>query len=128
MTIDGEQELTRRQRRIIPLLLSKSVTEACKEARVGRKTLYDWLKQEHFKQELEGARDELFASAMDRLKASTEKALEKLIELMDSGEKDDSQIRCAQTLLEYAWRLKQSQDLERRIELLEEAVGHERYR
>jgi hypothetical protein len=116
-----EDEVTRRQKRIIPLLLSKSVTEACK-ARIGRKTLYEWLKQDPFKTELERCRDELFAGAMDRLKANTEKALDKIITLMDSGEKDDVQVRCAQTLLEYAWKLKQSQDLEKRIELLEQSL------
>ena len=119
---EEEDEVTRRQMRIIPLLLSKSVTEACKEARVGRKTLYEWLKQDPFKNELERCRDELFSSAMDRLKANTEKALDKIITLMDSGEKDDVQVRCAQTLLEYAWKLKQSQDLEKRIELLEQSL------
>ncbi|MDP2604573.1 MAG: phBC6A51 family helix-turn-helix protein [Deltaproteobacteria bacterium] len=126
MNTDQEIELTRRQRRIIPLLLSKSVTEACTEARVGRKTLYDWLKQEPFKNELGRARDELFSTAMDRLKANTEKALDKLITLMDSGEKDDTQVRCAQTVLEYSWKLKQTQDLEKRIEQLEQALGQGR--
>jgi predicted DNA-binding protein YlxM (UPF0122 family) len=123
MSIEDQDELTRRQKRIIPFLLSKSVTEACKEARVGRKTLYDWLKQEGFRNELERCRDELFSSAMDRLKANTEKALDKIITLMDSGEKDDVQVRCAQTLLEYAWKLKQSEDLEKRIEFLEQSLS-----
>jgi|SRR5215468_8511963 len=105
-------ELTRRQRRIIPLLLSKTVTEACIEAHVGRKTLYDWLKQESFKNELERCRDELFAGAMDRLKANTEQALNKLIDLMENGVKEDVRVRCAQTIIEYGWKLKQTQDIE----------------
>ncbi len=123
MSIEEQDELTRRQKRIIPLLLSKSVTDACKEAKIGRKTLYDWLKQDTFKDELERCRDELFAGAMSRLKANTETALDKLITLMDSSEKDDVQVRCAQTLLEYAWKLKQTEDLEKRIELLEQSLG-----
>jgi hypothetical protein len=55
--------------------------------------------------------------------ANTEKALDKLITLMDSGEKDDVQVRCAQTLLEYAWKLKQTEDLEKRIEFLEQSLS-----
>jgi len=126
MSIQGKDELTRRQKRIIPFLLSKSVTDACAEAHVGRKTLYEWLKQDAFRGELGRARDELFAAAMDRLKANAEKALDKLITLMDSGEKDDVQVRCAQTVLEYSWKLKQTQDLEKRIELIEAAIGQGR--
>jgi hypothetical protein len=126
MSIKNQDKLTAAQTRIIPVLLSKSVTDACREAKIGRKTVYDWLKQNSFKSELERCRDELFNGAMDRLKANTEKALDKLILLMDSGDKDDVQVRCAQTLLDYAWKLKQSQDLERRIELLEQALGRAR--
>lgn len=125
MSIERQDRLTRRQKRIIPFLLSKSVTDACTEANVGRKTLYEWLKQAPFKSELERARDELFASAMDRLKANAENALNKLIGLMDS-EREDIAVRCAQTVLEYSWKLKQTQDLEKRIELLEQAIGQGR--
>ena len=49
---------------------------------------------------------------MDRLKANTEKALDKLIDLMKKGGKEDVQVRCAQTIIEYGWKLKQTQDLE----------------
>lgn len=123
MSIEDEAELTRRQKRIIPLLLSKTVTDACKEARVGRKTFYDWMKQNAFRHALEAARDEVFSEAMGLIKVNVSDAVNVVVGLMRAAQKEDSRIRAVQIVIEHARWLKTSEDLQRRIDLLEQAVS-----
>ena len=113
MSIEDEAELTRRQKRIIPLLLSKTVTDACKEARVGRKTFYDWMKQDAFRHALEAARDEVFSEAMGLIKVNVSDAVNVVVGLM----------KAAEIVIEHARWLKTNEDLQRRIDLLEQAVS-----
>jgi hypothetical protein len=126
MLIEGQDELTPRQRKIIPLLLTKSVVEACKESRVGKKTIYHWLKQNAFRTALKAARDEVFNQAMGLIKTNCEDAVNVIVELMRQAEKEDSKIGAAAILLEHARWLKTTEDLQRRIELLEQTVSHMR--
>ena len=52
MTLD-KQTLTERQRRLIPFLLrSRSTEEACRRARINKSTVYEWMKDEAFRNEL----------------------------------------------------------------------------
>jgi hypothetical protein len=52
MTLD-KQALTERQRRLIPFLLtSRSTEEACRRARINKSTVYEWMKDEAFRNEL----------------------------------------------------------------------------
>ena len=81
------------------------------------------MKEESFTDELQRARDELFTSSLELVKGNVEKAVSKLVELMEGAEKEDSRIRCAALLLEHAVKLKQLEDLEHRLATLEAALG-----
>jgi hypothetical protein len=124
--MDVEIELTPRQRRIIPYLLCHNITEACKLARVSRKALWEWQKEEEFQYELQKARDELFSGSLELITGNVEKAVSKLLELMEAAEKQDVQVRCAEKILEFAVKLKQMEDLEKRLAILEQAIGRGR--
>jgi hypothetical protein len=119
-------ELTARQRRIIPFLLCHNTVDACRLARVSRKSVWEWMKQEAFQEELKGARDRLFSDSLELIKGNVEKAVCKLVTLMEGAKKQDVQIRAAENILEYAVRLKQMEELEKRLEILEAAVGRGR--
>jgi hypothetical protein len=116
-------ELTPRQKNFIPLLLANSVTDACKEAKIGRKTAYDWLKQKPFRDALELARDDVFNEGMGHIKANVSDAIDVIIELMRTAEKEDSRIRAAQIIIEHARWLRTSEGLGKRIEQLERALS-----
>ena len=61
---DGESTLTDRQTKFLPVLLaSPTYTDACQKGRVSRQTLYEWLRQPEFKDELQRQRAELVPSA-----------------------------------------------------------------
>ena len=56
--------LTDRQLKAIPIIVTcPTYSEACKKAKVNRRTLYEWLKIPEFKAELDRQRDEIAAEA-----------------------------------------------------------------
>jgi len=63
--------------------------------------------------------------ALPLIKGNVDKAVKKLVALMEA-QKQDVQIRAAEHVVEYALRLRQMEELERRIELLEQAIGRGR--
>ena len=77
--------LTDRQWRVIPhLLTAPSTEEACRRARINKTTVYEWLRDETFRQELKRQRDIVIESALDSLKANIAKATETLVKHLDS--------------------------------------------
>ena len=58
--------LTDRQRSVIPhLLASASIEEGCKRAKVGKATVYEWLINETFRDELRRHREEIVTGALE---------------------------------------------------------------
>ena len=121
--MDANETLTSRQLRAIPYLLaSPSIEEGCKRARVGKATVYGWLKQEFFREELNRRRKEVVELALETLKANVNKATEKLVEHLDS-EKETISIRAAESIIEFAQRAIEAEELEQRIGALERTRG-----
>ena len=117
--MDDKATLTDRQRRVIPFLLaSPSLEEACRRARINKTTVYEWLKNEDFRKELKGQRDAVISCALDSLKANIRKATETLVKHLDSSRENIS-IRAAESIIEFAQKALESEELERRIEALE---------
>src|SRR5215831_16080431 len=120
--MDANETLTSRQLRVIPYLLaSPSIEEGCKRARVGKATVYGWLKQESFREELYRRRKEVVDLAFETLKANVNKATEKLVEHLDS-EKETISIRAAESIIEFAQRAIEVEELEQRIGALEKTT------
>lgn len=109
----------------MPLLLADTQESACEQAGVARSTLFGWMKEERFANALESARNELFDSAMHQLKATLEKAVRKITALMDGAKKEDVQLRAAALIVEHAIKIRQVEELERRLEILERALARQ---
>jgi hypothetical protein len=117
--MSDEMLLTDRQRRVIPYLLSSpSTEEACRRARINKTTVYEWLKDDGFRQELKRQRDAIIDRALDSLKANIAKATETLVKHLDS-ERESISIRAAESIIEFAQKALEHEELERRIEALE---------
>jgi transposase len=111
--------LTEKQLRVIPYLLSSpSIEDGCKRARVGKTTVYEWLKEGNFRQELKRRRDEMIGRALDSLKANIAKATETLVKHLDS-DKEAISIRAAESIIEFAKQAREHEELEARIASLE---------
>jgi transposase len=120
--MNDPKALTARQMRVIPYLLdAPSIEEGCRRAKVSKVTVYEWLKQENFRQDLKRQRDELIERALDSLKANVSKATETLVKLLDS-ESEQMRARAAEDIIEFAQKAIEHEELEKRIEALEERL------
>jgi hypothetical protein len=120
--VNAPKTLTAKQERVIPYLLgAPSLEEGCKRAKVSKVTVYEWLKQEAFRQELRRQRDELIERALDSLKANVSKATETLVKLLDS-KSEPIRARAAEDIIEFAQKALEHEELEKRIEALEERL------
>jgi hypothetical protein len=120
--VNDSKALTARQMRVIPYLLdAPSIEEGCKRARVSKVTVYAWLKEEIFPQELKRQRDELIERALDSLKANVRLATETLVNLLDS-ESESIKARAAEDILEFTIKAIEREELEKRIDALEKRL------
>jgi len=120
--MDANETLTSRQLRAIPYLLaSPSIEEGCKRARVGKATLYGWMKHDAFKEELYRRRKEVVDLAFETVKANVTKAAETLVKHLDS-EKETISIRAAESIIEFAQRAIEVEELEQRIRAIEKTT------
>jgi putative insertion element HTH domain-containing protein len=117
--MSDNQRLTDRQLRVIPYLLaSPSIEEACRRARINKSSVYEWLKDETFREELKRQRDAVSERALDSLKANIAKATKKLVEHLDS-KRENISIRAAEDIIEFTQKAVEHEELEKRIEALE---------
>ena len=86
-----ENNLTRTQRRAIPLILAeKSIEAGCRSARGTREagrtkqTFYNWLKDEPFKEEYERQQGQIFDLAFDTMKRNVQDGADKLAGLLST--------------------------------------------
>lgn len=127
--LNEPETLTRRQRAVLPhLLTTPSLEEGCRKARVSKTTVYAWLKEPAFQAEVKRLRQALVDEAFDRLKAGLTQAVDKLLELLHVEGQLGIQLRAAQTLLEYGTKAIELQEMENRLEALEQEVATHRGR
>src|SRR5947207_12372004 len=99
--MDDNEKLSPRQIRVIPyLLVAPSIEEGCKRARISKAAVYEWLKDEAFRQELKRQRDEIIERALDSLKANIAKATQTLVKHLDS-KRENISIRAAERIIEF---------------------------
>jgi AcrR family transcriptional regulator len=120
--VNDPKTLTAKQARVIPYLLGAATLEkGCKRAGVSKVTVYEWLKQEVFRQELKRQRDELIERALDSLKANVTRATETLVKLLAS-KSEPIRARAAEDIIEFAQKAIEQEELEKRIKALEEKL------
>ena len=119
---ERNRTLTARQRRAIVALLTCATTEeAAKTARVGKTTLYSWLKEEPFALAVHEARWEQSQEALACLRSSLLRAAQKLSELLNSGNEMVA-FRAATALVEHGLKGIELEEQEERIGELEALV------
>lgn len=118
-------KLTLKQQNAITHLLStKTVEEAAKKAGIAKTTLYAWMKQDHFKQEVGKRRRALYEEGLSILKASTRKAAEALAELLEKSSASLKRL-VARDVISLAMKAIEQGELEERISRIEEALERE---
>jgi len=120
--MNDPKALTTKQARVIPYLLAApSIEEGCRRAKVSKVTVYGWLKEDVFRQELKCQRDELVRGALDSLKADVTRATETLVKLLTS-KSEPIKARAAEDIIEFAQKAIEHEELEKRVQALEERL------
>ena len=118
-----KETLSDRQLKVIShLLASPSIEEGCRQAKISKATVYGWLKEETFKDEIRRQREEIVTGALETLKANITKATGVFVELLDS-KNESIRHRAAKDIIEFTQKALEHDGLERRIEALEGKLG-----
>lgn len=116
------KELNQRQLQAIPVILqSKSITEGVEKVGVTRTTFYEWYRNHEFRAEFEKQRMEVIEIALHELKTSVSEAVNVLRELLQA-EGEGVRLRTAQTILESVLKSIEIENIEKRVEALENSL------
>jgi hypothetical protein len=123
--VKHQVELNPRQKKaILHLLSARTVKQAAKEAKIRLPTLYKWMKEPAFREELERLRSEIVSDTVAQLKVYSLQAVSVLAELMHSSESEQIKRGCATDILENTRSFIQLRDMELRLESLENAISN----
>lgn len=116
--------LTTRQLRAINALMTTSTVEAAAKASgVHRSTLFRWLRNESFCDELRRTSDAAIAGTARRLATLSGKAADVLDDLLENAQKEEVKLRAADVVLSHMLHVHELSDIENRLRQLEDA-GH----
>ena len=124
--MDGNTDLSLRQLRTIPYLIAApSIEEGCKRSKVSKATVYAWLKEAAFKEELRRQRNEISKAALERMKAGMARATDTLLKHLDSPRENIS-LRAAESILAFSQKALEHEEIEKRIEALEANLSQQK--
>ncbi len=117
-TTRGEDTLTVAQHRgVVALLTEPTLQDAAKATGVNRSTLYKWLQEPGFQAAYRDARRQAVHRATARLQEISSEAVEVLREVMgDKAQQGAARVGAARLVLDFAARMTETEDLERRVE------------
>lgn len=109
---------------LIALMSNSSIVEASKEAGITTQTGHNYLNDGDFKAEYARLRRETFNLATTKLQRSAIRAVEVLNDVMEDEETPpSSRVQSAKAILENSFRAYEQDDLQQRIEQLEELLN-----
>ncbi len=105
------------------ILTSDTMEKASEQAGVSRGTLYRWLKEDLFKNELKKARQQLVEQSGLKLQRAMGQAIKTLLEICkDKDATAGARVSAARSILENAFKVADSEELEEKVRRLEEMV------
>ncbi|MGX7395428.1 hypothetical protein [Carnobacterium mobile] len=119
-------QLKPKQEKFIIALMSKATTEeAIEEAGINRNTAYKYLRDPDFSNEYRRIRRETMQQVTSKLQNASFIAVETLLDVMADKElsTSSSRVQASRAVLENAYKGLELDDLQQRIEQLEERLG-----
>ncbi len=115
------KELTNGQRRAIEaLMLTNTIARAAQKAKVSEKSIYLWMKQDHFQTALRVARRDALAHTTTRLQQLTARAVDTLEGVMeDEKASSASRVSASRLSLEMMYRGCALDDIVERLKTME---------
>ena len=119
MTKTDQSSISERQLKAIPYFIaSNSEAEACRQANVTKQSYYEWLKDPTFKSKLSQLRSLVVEDAVEKLKNSTTKAVDVLVDLLDNSS-PSIQRSVANDILGHVGKFIELKEIEKRLDSLE---------
>lgn len=103
---------------VLALAQGRTTGQAATAAQVSGRTILRWLEDPAFQREITDTRTELLRLAVGRLAAGATKAVDALVDALDT-ERGQARVQAARTLLDACLSLRESLDLEQRLAALE---------
>jgi hypothetical protein len=113
---------TRRGAAALALARGRPVAEAAADAGVTPRTVHRWREDEAFMAEVRSLRDGLFNEASQRLSGLSDRAAERLGELVESAN-DCVALSACKTVIAEAARLRELLEIEERVAALEQKIN-----
>lgn len=108
-------------RTVAALVAAGSIEGAAREAHVGRSSIYRWMGDSAFVDEVAKARTALFNETLAQLQDTSGKAVRVLAELLASKQ-EGVRLRAAAIVLSVAMKARESVELAERVRRLEEII------
>ena len=113
----------KKEEAVLALLSQRNAEEAARAINVTPRTLYRWLQEPHFSAAYREARRSAFSQAVARLQTMTTAAVSTLGKVMvDQAAPAASRVRAASSVLDFAAKAIELEDLEARLSALEQSV------
>lgn len=113
-------DLTPRQHSALSALMSEpTIRKASEASGVPEKTMYTWLRDASFQAEYRVMRREATQQAIARLQQFSASAAATMVSLMASGNPAAIRLAAARSVLEYAVKAVEIEDIQQRLEALE---------
>ena len=126
MSADKSSKLSkeaRQEQAILALLQHTTLEKAAEASGVSDVTLWRWMKEPDFKRQLREARRDALSTTVGRLQTAAPAAVGSLLRVLtDQTTGAGSRIRAAQSILEFAIKALDQDELEGRVEDLERLV------
>jgi len=107
---------------IVALLNQPTITLAAEDAGISETTLWRWLQREDFTKAYREARKQAVNQAIAHIQRISGEAVNTLREVMNDGKKETARVTAARAILELTLKAYEIEDLEERIEALEERM------
>lgn len=121
MTNKHEKGLSDRQKQALPYFAcSGTYEEGCRKAGISKNAFYTWLQNPTFRAELNRIQDEVVVGAVQTLKASMTRATDTLVSLLDRKENPSLLRYVCNDIIGHVVKFKELQEIEKRLEVLEE--------
>jgi molybdenum-dependent DNA-binding transcriptional regulator ModE len=116
-----KRDSTKRERALLALLTHGSVREAGRFAGISEATLYRYLAERDFSEELAREKRGVMEAGLAQLQQAQSQAVETLIRNLHC-ESPAVEVRTAQIILEHAQKAYETGEVSRRLDALEEAL------
>lgn len=121
ITRNGQEINQKQQRAIAFLIAAKDIESGCRAAGISTTAYYDWMKNPVFAEAIDIQRNTLITDAMQRLRQGIGAAVDKLIALVNSDNEEVAR-KASTSIVEMALKMRESEDIEDRIESIEKIV------